>query len=1035
MGEVDSLVKWLSTLGVESVEETLCKCDNNPSVLSDGIILADCLHQIAPFHFDSEFLAKIKREDLVDYRLKANNLKKVVQFVTSFYQEVLFQELDDQLLPDETRIAADCDGEETSKLLRLVLGCAINCDQKEEYISGIMALEQSIQQDVMNAIQILMSATNIHKSPSSKGGPGGRSLSNGGFEDDTEQQHIIDRQLKEAWDEVHRLTMENEELSQKYHDIQLKMDYMGEEKEFLIGQLEAAGVPHKASRSGSSASTHHPEGMPSGGGKKHDTSSTLSPTTPDEHPSLAGLSSVKYKKLQEQYDELTHENYRLEAMKDDLRGRCEEQEQEIQEMQEKMSEMSELAKHARQYKDEVDELRSEITKTAKLESQVDTLKKKLEEMGDMKRQLKVLEEKNLSYMQNNFQLEEETRKLATLRQQVENYRLQMQKLEQQLMHESKRADRAHFDLDKKAEKMEMMETEMEKLRVEKQQLREEMDEMSLHGNLTPRNGDTTESDVKQNDKEQLSPGSHENSFTSLDSPRGTDGMLPGEEFLSPQIKEKISRLTHENRTLKRSVGDNPDAAEKLELLRVDLEDEQRRRADMESENRLSNKKVMELESRVEELQTLLNSSNSASDSSSQQLTELRHKLHEYMDKTRLIESESEKRKLQLHSSETKLKDSEDKLKSVRDLLSKKENDMRLMEERYKKYLEKAKTVMTELDPRNRAGVTPEIQTMKNQLTEKEKQIQQLEGIQLHRQSVDNRLANSAVGGQHQHGNSHSSSSGINNNNNNSQSFLSKHRGRSAVNNTNSSSGRPPMMSYVSANAAPMTHGNLNSFQTNSSYVTEQQWIQAQQMLPNSSHDTTPNDASNHPFANQSDHFHSNAAEFVHMGGQSAAGQNAVASHGQIDPSIYPQFYMQFENSQGGFDSSRPSSVPYPSWSSENNSVSMGSSYEATTGMFFGPNSNSDYTNPSYYSEKQSTPNFLNNDIDFPTLTRKNQNSGKSKGTNSNRNSFNLRRDDNTASPVNSDPYNNSNNVKSSSPIPPHKRRPASFANVTKNTER
>ena len=37
---------------------------------------------------------------------------------------------------------------------------------------------------------------------------------------------------------------------------------------------------------------------------------------------------------------------------------------------------------------------------------MDTLKKKLEEMGDMKRQLKVLEEKNLSYMQNNFQLEE-----------------------------------------------------------------------------------------------------------------------------------------------------------------------------------------------------------------------------------------------------------------------------------------------------------------------------------------------------------------------------------------------------------------------------------------------------------------------------------------------------------------------------------------------------------------------------------------------------------------------------------------------------
>ena len=34
------------------------------------------------------------------------------------------------------------------------------------------------------------------------------------------------------------------------------------------------------------------------------------------------------------------------------------------------------------------------------------MKCKLEEMGDLKRQMKMLEEKNLSYMQNNLQLEE-----------------------------------------------------------------------------------------------------------------------------------------------------------------------------------------------------------------------------------------------------------------------------------------------------------------------------------------------------------------------------------------------------------------------------------------------------------------------------------------------------------------------------------------------------------------------------------------------------------------------------------------------------
>merc|ERR1712226_1020680 len=118
-----------------------------------------------------------------------------------------------------------------------------------------MALEESIQQDVMSAIQILMSSTTLNspnnsttKSPGkfSIGSPFANGAgSNGGFED----SHMIDRQLKEAWDEVHRLTLENEELSQKYHDIQQKIDYVSEEKDYLITQMDAAGIQHKATRS------------------------------------------------------------------------------------------------------------------------------------------------------------------------------------------------------------------------------------------------------------------------------------------------------------------------------------------------------------------------------------------------------------------------------------------------------------------------------------------------------------------------------------------------------------------------------------------------------------------------------------------------------------------------------------------------------------------------------------------------------------------------------------------------------------------
>ncbi len=40
------------------------------------------------------------------------------------------------------------------RLLQLVLGCAVNCEQKQVYIESIMALEESVQQVIMQAIQV-----------------------------------------------------------------------------------------------------------------------------------------------------------------------------------------------------------------------------------------------------------------------------------------------------------------------------------------------------------------------------------------------------------------------------------------------------------------------------------------------------------------------------------------------------------------------------------------------------------------------------------------------------------------------------------------------------------------------------------------------------------------------------------------------------------------------------------------------------------------------------------------------------------------
>ena len=42
---------------------------------------------------------------------------------------------------------------ELGRMLQLVLGCAVNCDDKHEYIRGIMNMEEAVQHDVMKAIQ------------------------------------------------------------------------------------------------------------------------------------------------------------------------------------------------------------------------------------------------------------------------------------------------------------------------------------------------------------------------------------------------------------------------------------------------------------------------------------------------------------------------------------------------------------------------------------------------------------------------------------------------------------------------------------------------------------------------------------------------------------------------------------------------------------------------------------------------------------------------------------------------------------------
>lgn len=70
----------------------------------------------------------------------------------------------------------------------------------------------------------------------------------------------------------------------------------------------------------------------------------------------------------------------------------------------------------------MDILRESNDKLKVCEAQLETYKKKLEEFNDLKKHIKMLEERSADYVQQNAQFEEDAKKSATLKGQVELFK-------------------------------------------------------------------------------------------------------------------------------------------------------------------------------------------------------------------------------------------------------------------------------------------------------------------------------------------------------------------------------------------------------------------------------------------------------------------------------------------------------------------------------------------------------------------------------------------------------------------------------------
>lgn len=376
----------------------------------------------------------------------------------------------------------------------------MHCDKKQEYITLIMSMEETVQQCIMQAIQQLDELT----------GRSGISLIS------LESDSRIIRLMEE-------LTAANEAkdtLAQHCHNLELQVHNLQEEKQTLLA----------------------------------DNKMLTSQLKDKEAIELSRSPNVR-----RQMESLKEELFKSETMRDDYRAKMLEQEKQILTLQEKVAELQLAADATSRLKDEVDALSESADKLQALEVTVASYKKKLEDYADIKKQLKILEDKNVEYLQQNLKYEEELKKNHVWKNQSELYKAQAVELQQKLDEETQRADKALFQSKNLELKLVALQGEKERLAQERDALRDENEELKL---------------------------GH---------PKNDNGAAMAQELTPTEMKERLRFLERENKTLR---VDSQEAEAKQAL----LDDTLHRLEKLQEQNRNLNQRILELETQIEEQQ-------------------------------------------------------------------------------------------------------------------------------------------------------------------------------------------------------------------------------------------------------------------------------------------------------------------------------------------------------------------------------------------------------------------------------------------------
>ncbi|XP_076872154.1 girdin isoform X3 [Brachyhypopomus gauderio] len=351
---VTPLVAWVKTV-VQPATNDGSKLSEYIELV-DGSYLNEVMLQINPKASTQRVNKKVNNDPV----LRIHNLSILTRRIKAYYQETL-QQLVMMPLPNVLVLGRNPLTEqglgEVKKLLLLLLGCAVQCEQKEEYIERIQTLDFDMKAAIASHIQEV-----THN-----------------------QENVLDLQWLESGESP------PEDLDTLSRNLALHLRRVVDERD---DQVEAVVelTQERDCGQGSPGVTCRPSPGDSPSMRRTESRQHLSVELAD--------AKAKVRRLRQELEEKSEQLL-------DCRQELENLEKELKRIQQENLQLLSDARSARAYRDELDALREKAIRVDKLESEVGRYKERLHDIEFYRARVEELKEDNQILLETKTMLEEQ----------------------------------------------------------------------------------------------------------------------------------------------------------------------------------------------------------------------------------------------------------------------------------------------------------------------------------------------------------------------------------------------------------------------------------------------------------------------------------------------------------------------------------------------------------------------------------------------------------------------------------------------------